>query len=320
MFTVIDSYVDPRTKEALISGDEGNLYKPSTPERIAYENHDGIYDFVADRDDSEDSGYYDNLYSGSDQRIWSAKDFRRMWLEEPGFCQLLGSMGDIRDKKILLLGNGISMKEFYFLRLGAKCVYTDISVEAIKYIKALFDKSELKQHGFDQIEFHAADACQLPFANESFDVIYGCAFVHHIKDIDVLFAEIVRCLKPGGICRFLDHAYSGLWQGLKATVLKPLQLYSHRKHGISPADSAATQRGGYRYEELEHIKEAHGFREMSYLRVAFFEQLLQRGTLKLGGRCLRRLKPLMRVLDATLDKVVSLVKRHGIVLVWGFSK
>lgn len=319
MFKVIDRYVDPRTKVPLINDENGNLYGTETPRCIVYENHDGIYDFVASQNDSEERRYYDNLYSGGEQRIWSKEDFQRMWQKEPGFQQLLDSLGDIREKKILLLGNGTSMKELYFLWLGAKCVYTDISVEAIKHMRGVFDQSELKQHGFDQIEFHAVDACHLPFPDESFDIIYGCAFTHHIENLDRLFSEISRCLKPGGIFRFLDHAYSPLWQCFKNTVLKPVQLFTHRKHGISPADAVATQRGGYKYEELKNIKEAYGFKEMLYLRVAFFEYLLQRSTLKLGGRWLRKLKPLMRALDVILD-VASLVKRHGIVLVWGFSK
>lgn len=80
------------------------------------------------------------------------------------------------------------------------------------------------------------------------------------------------------------------------------------------------QAGGYKYEELKHIKEAFGFGEMLYLRVGFFEHLLQRGTCKLGGLHLRRLKPLLRALDGFLDRVARLVQKHGIVLVWGFTK
>jgi len=320
LFKVVDKYVDPRTKETLINGEKGNLYKPGAPQCIAYENQDGIYDFIAGRDDSKEREHYDAKYKRDWFKPLSVEDCRMVWHTWPGFEELHVSMGDISGKKILLLGNGTSAKEFYFLHQGAKCVYTDLSVEAVKYMKAMFGESEFKHSGFDNIEFHAVDGCQMPFPDESFDIVYGCSFVHHIEDIDRLFSEVARCLKPGGICRFLDHAYSPLWQRIKNTVLKPVQLYTHRKHGISPADVAATKKGGYKHEELKRIEEAYGFTDMLYLRVAFFEHLLQRGTSKLGGRCLRRLKPLTRVLDTFLDKVVSLVQKHGIVLVWGFTK
>lgn len=317
---VIKEYVDPLTKVPLYCEQNGDLYEAETPHHIAYENRDGTYDFVVNRDESDERQYYDNLYSKDKQRIWSIEDFKRAWHEEPGFEQLLRSMGDISEKKILLLGNGISLKELYFLQLRARCVYTDLSVDAVKYVKAIFEQSELKRCGFDQIEFHAVDACHLPFQNESFDIIYGCAFIHHIENLDRLFSEIKRCLKPGGKCRFMDHAYSPLWQLLKNTLLKPVQLYAHKKHGISPADLVATKRGGYTREELERLKKTCGFSEMLCWRVAFFEHLLQRGTLKLGGQCLRKLKPFMRALDVFGDKVASLIQRHGIVLVWGFTK
>lgn len=317
---VIEGYVDPLTKLPLHCKENDNLYDTEAPQRVKYENHDGTYDFVVSREQSSEREYYENLYNRDGSSICLIEDFQRAWQKEPGFEQLLSSLGDISEKKILLLGNGISLKELYFLFLGAECVYTDLSLEAIKYAKAVFDQSELKRCGFDRIDFHAVDACHLPFLDESFDIIYGCAFVHHIDNLDKLFSEIFRCLKPSGICRFIDHAYSPLWQCVKDTVLKPVQLYTHRKYGISPADLVATKRGGYTCEELEGLKKMYGFSRMLYWRVAFFEHLLQRGTLKLGGRYLRKLKPLMRALDIFWDKVARLIQKHGTLLVWGFTK
>lgn len=311
----IDRYVHPVTKVPLIRDINGNLCERDNTKNVLYRNDSGTYDFVSKEQNTQERDYYEKSYRRKTTKPLSIKDCRNLWGTGSGFGNLYMSMGDVSGKKILLLGNGVSTKEFYFLSLGAMCVYTDLSVEAVKYMKTIFDESEFKKSGFDNIEFHAVDSCQMPFPDESFDIIYGCAFVHHIKNIDMLFSEVARCLRPGGICRFMDHAYSPLWQRLKNTVLKPLQIYSHRKHGISPADLAATKRGGYKYEELKHIKEAYEFREMLYLRMSFFEYLLQRGTSKLGGRFLRKLKPLMRAVDTFLDKVANLVQKHGIVLV-----
>lgn len=318
-FTVLEGYIDPVAKAPLIRDDSGNLRQRGNS-KILYQNHNGTYDFASNRD-TEERKFFDGSYSKKNAFEWlSTETCREGWQREPGFEQLLTSVGDISGRKILLLGNGTSVKELFFLRLGAKCVYTDLSIEAIKYMKVRFARSELRRLGFDRIEFHAVDACQLPFPDNSFDIIYGCAFVHHIENLYGLFSEISRCLKPGGICRFLDHAYSPLWQFLKKTVLKPLQIYTHRKHGISPADSITTKRGGYKFEELQRLKKTHGFSEMLYLRTSFFEYLLQRGTSKLGGRCLRKLKPVMKGLDTFLDKTVNFVQREGLVLVWGFTK
>ena len=42
------------------------------------------------------------------------------------------------------------------------------------------------------------DAEKLPFADESFDLVLGHAFLHHIPDVDQCLREVVRVLRPGG--------------------------------------------------------------------------------------------------------------------------
>jgi len=44
----------------------------------------------------------------------------------------------------------------------------------------------------------AADACQLPFANESFDSTFCVAVLQHIRDLDTAIHEFARVTKPGG--------------------------------------------------------------------------------------------------------------------------
>jgi len=313
-------YIHPLTKTPLVRDDAGNLCDLNKNSVVFHSTDGTTYDFVSAGTSKEERQFFDRAYKAAFTRPISIKMCEELWSREPGFGELLESLGDVSGKRILLLGNGVSLKEFYFLKLGGICVWTDLSIQAIRHIKEKFAQSEFYQADLQDVEFHAVDACHLPFANETFDVIYGCAFVHHIEDLEGLFAEVARCLKPGGICRFLDHAYSPLWQFLKKTMLKPLQLYTHRKHGISPADEIATERGGYARSEIERIKEKFNFKEMLFLKVGFLEQLLQRGTCKLGGRFLRRFKPALRVIDRFLDKTTGLVRKHGIVLVWGFTK
>ena len=44
-----------------------------------------------------------------------------------------------------------------------------------------------------------ASGLQLPFANETFDIIYIQHVLHHIGDVTQALNEVVRCLKPGGV-------------------------------------------------------------------------------------------------------------------------
>jgi SAM-dependent methyltransferase len=313
-------YVHPLTKTPLVRDDNGNLCELNKNSVDFYSTDGTTYDFVSAGTSGEERQFFDRTYKEASARPFSIEMCEELWSREPGFGELLESLGDISGKRILLLGNGVSLKEFYFIKMGAKCIWTDLSIHAIKHMKEKFAQSEFHRVNLQDIEFHAVDACHLPFANETFDIIYGCAFVHHIENLEALFNEIARCLKPGGICRFMDHAYSPLWQFLKKSVLKPLQIYSHRKHGISPADLVATEKGGYSRYEVEQIRGKFGFKDMLYMRMGFLEQLLQRGTCKLGGRSLRRFKPVLRAMNRFLDKTIGLVRKHGIVLVWGFTK
>jgi ubiquinone/menaquinone biosynthesis C-methylase UbiE len=51
--------------------------------------------------------------------------------------------------------------------------------------------------GFE-IEGRVADAEQLPYDDNTFDIVIGHAVLHHIPDLDLAFQEVLRVLKPGG--------------------------------------------------------------------------------------------------------------------------
>jgi ubiquinone/menaquinone biosynthesis C-methylase UbiE len=47
-----------------------------------------------------------------------------------------------------------------------------------------------------------SDAAELPFEDDSFDLLFGHAILHHIPDLDAAFAEFRRVLRPGGTVVF----------------------------------------------------------------------------------------------------------------------
>jgi ubiquinone/menaquinone biosynthesis C-methylase UbiE len=57
--------------------------------------------------------------------------------------------------------------------------------------------------GFERrLDTVVTDAEQLPFADESFDLVFGHAVLHHLPDLDRAFSEFLRVLKPGGTLFF----------------------------------------------------------------------------------------------------------------------
>jgi ubiquinone/menaquinone biosynthesis C-methylase UbiE/uncharacterized protein YbaR (Trm112 family) len=55
-----------------------------------------------------------------------------------------------------------------------------------------------------RVHLAQADACRLPFADDSFDVVYARGLLHHLPDPSAGIHEIRRVLKPGGMVAFFD--------------------------------------------------------------------------------------------------------------------
>jgi ubiquinone/menaquinone biosynthesis C-methylase UbiE len=53
-----------------------------------------------------------------------------------------------------------------------------------------------------EVETVETEAEHLPFADESFDLVFGHAVLHHIPDLRRAFAEFSRVLRPGGAVAF----------------------------------------------------------------------------------------------------------------------
>lgn len=276
-------------------------------------------DYVIDVHSREERKFYDKTYESggwATQESLDTVDFLKLWRLESGSNALLASLGDVRGKHILLLGNGTSVKEFLLVARGAHVVFTDLSNVAMDKMRERYDESTGPWAG--SAKFDGVNAYDIPYADASFDIVCADAVVHHLDDLECLFAGIARVLKPNGICRFADTAYSPLWQAAKGGILKSLQKRVHARQGISPEDVKATERGGYTLEELQALTRV-GFYSVHYERVALLDYLLWRTRCKLEQPWVLAFRPLARALDKLLA-MTPIMYRHGISLVFGFDK
>jgi SAM-dependent methyltransferase len=106
-------------------------------------------------------------------------------------------LGDVRGLDVMDYGCGHGMAAVVFARAGARVTAFDLSGGYITEARA-----RARANGAD-VTFLQADAEYLPFADHSFDRIWGNAILHHL-DIHRAAQEIRRVLRPGGIAVFSE--------------------------------------------------------------------------------------------------------------------
>ena len=96
-----------------------------------------------------------------------------------------------KGKKVLDVGVGVGRYAKVALDAGAEVCGIDLSYAV--------DVAKENLANYSHISLCQADVFSLPFADESFDVIYSFGVLHHTPDPRKAFHGLLRFLKPGGI-------------------------------------------------------------------------------------------------------------------------
>lgn len=106
--------------------------------------------------------------------------------------KICGYGGITKDTVMLEIGCGTGAYTKELVK-KAKCVYAiDISKSMIELAPKM-----------DKIFYRVADAYNLPYANQCFDVVVGCYVLQYL-DLNKVLPEIVRVLKPEGKFVFIE--------------------------------------------------------------------------------------------------------------------
>jgi 2-polyprenyl-3-methyl-5-hydroxy-6-metoxy-1,4-benzoquinol methylase len=103
-------------------------------------------------------------------------------------------------KKLLEIGVGAGTDHLQWARAGTKCYGVDLTDAAIETTR-----SHLSLYGFKS-DLKRLDAEVLPFAEDSFDLVYSWGVIHHSEHPQLIINEIKRVLKPGG--QFVGMMYN----------------------------------------------------------------------------------------------------------------
>ncbi len=141
-----------------------------------------------------------------------------------------------------------------------------------------------------------ADAAELPFPDDHFDLVVGHAVLHHLPDLDAAFREFRRVLRPGGTLAFCGEPsrhgdrlarVPKLLAATAAPAWRFAMRASARRNGSGGDASASRTRdwsrstlGERERHELEWLVDVHSFtpRELARLaRRAGLERVRVRG-------------------------------------------
>lgn len=104
-------------------------------------------------------------------------------------------------ESVLEIGACFSFASFKFAQKGCKVAALDIS----NYLKV--SDVYIEQAYFERV---FSDMHDMPFNDNTFDIVFGAAVLHHSKDLGKAFNEVCRVLKPGGRLILINESSRGL--------------------------------------------------------------------------------------------------------------
>jgi SAM-dependent methyltransferase len=115
---------------------------------------------------------------------------------------LVAEFNDHPNEKVLEIGCGLGTDGRQFVRGGADYIACDLSIRSL----------ELARQGFEVYglsgSFIGVDAEDMPFLDNSFDVVYSHGVLHFTPNTTRAISEVYRVLRPGGKAIVMLYAYN----------------------------------------------------------------------------------------------------------------
>lgn len=103
-------------------------------------------------------------------------------------------------QKVLEVGVGASTDFIQWVRAGAIAYGIDLTQEAISHAQHRLDLYNLKAE-----DIRVADAENLPYVDNNFDLVYSWGVIHHSPNTIKALEEIIRVLRPGGKAKIMIY-------------------------------------------------------------------------------------------------------------------
>ena len=139
-----------------------------------------------------------------------------------GFDQFKG-------KRLLEVGCGMGTDLLQFARGGSVCTGIDLTPRSVEISSLHFGLYDMRA------DFVLGDGESLPFADESFDVVYSNGVLHHTPDTARAVRELHRVLRPGGLAKVMLYHRNSLYYWTEIILHRGV-LRGHFLRGHSPEE------------------------------------------------------------------------------------
>ena len=138
-------------------------------------------------------------------------------------------LGDVEGRRVVDFGCGSGSNSVHLALRGAALAGLDISESLIRLARQRLEANGVQRTA----RFVVGSAHDTPFPDDSIDVVFGIAILHHL-DLELVSREVRRILKPGGRAIFQEPVRN-------SAVLRFLRrLIPYRAPDISPFERPLT--------------------------------------------------------------------------------
>lgn len=138
-----------------------------------------------------------DVFEGIWQDYLSESDEPQFTLQQQLFAErkneALAAIFPPAPARVLECGSGSGEVSAWMASRGYEVVLLDASPAALAFAEKRFHREHLTG------EFIPGNVYNLPFADNSFDIVMSFGLLEHFEDVDVVIAEMTRVLKPGGM-------------------------------------------------------------------------------------------------------------------------
>jgi ubiquinone/menaquinone biosynthesis C-methylase UbiE len=187
----------------------------------------------------------------------------------PDFADFKTSKG----KEVLEIGVGGGVDFSFWVKHGAKATGIDLTEAAVE-----LTRQRLVGLGFSEDDYRLVqvDAENLPFEDESFDIVYSYGVLHHTPNTEKAFGEAYRVLKKGGYLKAMVYhvpSITGWVLWLRYCFFTGKWFKTPRQAIYEHLESPGTK--AYTIQEMQSLLEKQRFTNINLYTKLVFGDLLQ---------------------------------------------